>query len=34
LPEQRVEHDLNRLRGADEKTGNLAVIIVQGIEKK
>lgn len=34
MPEQRVEHDLNRLRGADEKTGNLAVIIVQGIAKQ
>jgi len=30
LPDQRVETDLNRLRGADEKVGNLAVIIVQG----
>jgi precorrin-2/cobalt-factor-2 C20-methyltransferase len=30
LPDQRVETDLNLLRGADEKVGNLAVIIVQG----
>ena len=33
LPEQRVEYDLNCLRDADEKAGNLAVIIVQGIAK-
>ncbi len=32
LPDQRVETNLKRLRGADEKAGNLAVIIVQGTE--
>lgn len=32
LPEQRVETDLRRLRGAEENAGNLAVIIVQGTE--
>ena len=32
LPDQRLETDLNRLRDADEKAGNLAVIIVQGTE--
>jgi len=30
LPDQFIETDLYRLRGADEKLGNLAVMIVQG----
>ena len=28
LPDQRIETDLNNLRGADDKAGNLAVILV------
>jgi hypothetical protein len=33
LPGQRVEVDLSCLRDADENAGNLAVIIVQAVEK-